>query len=511
MLDPKLLLARCLTLLYRESLLKNSTDNSIELVRTVLKDVQVVEHSIGLNEDKHIIVSLKATILDMCDTFKDEFELQDLVQRVRLNCEGDDKLFDALKTSLEIDYSESSLKKSVIAIRKQLDSHFREKEIAEAFRKASADITYNREKIADLSNYVAEFVTKIEPLTMVTKTNDPAVIQSLDFGDVEEIRKVFQSMNEEDGQGRVYKTGFKGLNEMTQGGLRGSQTTMRLGLPHKYKTGLGLSLFSQVLRYNKPKTKDKNKIPCMVRISFEDEMPNIVNFLFMQMKYTETRQYVDIKNFTPEEMSTYVMENLQRNGWRVFMLRVDPTGWTYKDVFNYITTLESMGYSVEGLWLDYMGLIPTTGCIQGQAGEALRDMLRRFRNFCSAKGILFETPHQLSTEAKALLRGVTTDSMFVKDIAEKGYAAGSKQLDQELDLEIYHHIFKVGKQAYLAVQRGKHRISTLIEDFMKFFILEFPTNLMPIPDDIHDDGPVMRRVGATNQSNKDDQELYTLK
>ena len=509
MLDNKVLLAKCLTLLYRENLLKNPNDSSVELVRNVLKDVQVVEHSIGLNEDKQIINGLKATVLELCDNFREDYDPVDLLQRTQINCEGDQKLFEAFKGGIQADYNESSLKKSVIAIRKQLDAHFREKEIAEAFRKASADITYNREKIADLSVYVAEFMSKVEPLTMVTKVKDPAILASIDMGNNDEIKKVFQSLSEEAGAARVYRTGFKGMNEMTDGGLHGVETSMHLGLPHKYKSGLNLTLFSQVLRYNFPKTQDKSKIPCMVRISFEDEMPNTVKFLFMQMKYTETRQHVNLDDFDHEYMATYVTEALQKNGWRVFMLRVDPTSWTYKDVFNYVTSLEAQGYSVEGLWLDYMGLLPTTGCIQGQAGEALRDMLRRFRNFSAAKGMLFMTPHQLSTEAKSLLRGQTTDAMFVKDVAEKGFAAGCKQLDNELDLEFYHHIFRHGKQAYLAIQRGKHR-GHMIEDDKKFFILPFPTNLMPIPDDINDDGPPLRRVGASSAVSKEDEDLITI-
>lgn len=509
MLDPKLLLARSITLLYRESLLDNHNDSSVEMIRNVLKDIHTSDNGIGLSEDKKIISGLKNTVLNLCDNYKETFDPRDLIQQVTIACESDTKLLEAIKTAIEADYNESSLKKSVIAIRKQLDTHFREKEIAESFRKASADINFNREKINDLSNYVQEFITKIEPLTMTTKIKDPSILSSIDFGENDAIRKIFQSMKDDNGQARVYRTGFRGLNEMFDGGLHTPESAMNLSLPHNYKSGMSLTLFSQVLRYNMPKTKDKNKIPAMVRISFEDEMPDILKFLFTQMRYTETREYVNFEEYESDFVTNYVTENLQKNGWRVFILRVDPTGWSYKDVFNFITSLEAQGYSIEGLWLDYMGLLPTTGCIQGNAGEALRDMLRRFRNFCAAKGMLFQTPHQLSTEAKALLRGQTTPAMFVKDVAEKGYAAGSKQLDQELDLEFYHHKFSHGKQWYLGIQRGKHR-SHMIQDEKKFCILPFPQNLMPIPDDLYDEGPILRRIGASTQMHKEDEDLTVI-
>jgi hypothetical protein len=507
--EPKLLLARSLTLLVRESLLKNQGDSSVELVRNVLQDIKIAEHSLSMNDDKALIQSLKTLVLSLCDHSRDDIDILDLIQQIEIITVSDPKLMESLKQSLTVEYNDSSLKKSIVAIRKNLENHFREKQISELFRKASADINFNRDKIANLSNYVQEFMTVLEPLTMDRKSSDPAIMGTLDFGNIEQVREIFQAAREEAaGAGRVYRTLDNGFNEMTQGGLR-PQASMSFALQHNYKTGDALTKYSQVLRANTPKTVDKTKIPCQVRISFEDELPNIVNFLFMQMKYSETKEYIDLKKYSTEEMSAYVEENLQKLGWRSIIIRVDPTAWTYKDVFNYITSLEAQGYSVEGLWLDYMALLPTTGCVQGNAGEAVRDMLRRFRNFCAAKGMLFHTPHQVSTEAKALLRGQVTDSQFVKEVAGKGYAAGCRQLDQELDLEYYHHIFKHGGNTYLATQRGKHRLPTNIHDDKKFYIRQFPNNLMPIPDD-EPDAPILRRVGASSKTADGDADLTLI-
>lgn len=108
-------------------------------------------------------------------------------------------------------------------------------------------------------------MSKVEPLTMVTKVKDPAILASIDMGNNDEIKKVFQSLSEEAGAARVYRTGFKGMNEMTDGGLHGVETSMHLGLPHKYKSGLNLTLFSQVLRYNflRPKTSPRSLAWCV--------------------------------------------------------------------------------------------------------------------------------------------------------------------------------------------------------------------------------------------------------
>jgi hypothetical protein len=105
---------------------------------------------------------------------------------------------------------------------------------------------------------------------------------------------------------------------------------------------------------------------------------------------------------------------------------------------------------------DYLPMLPTTGCALGPTGTDMQDMYRRIRNFMSAKKIAFVTPHQLSTDAKQMIRDGKAD--FVQELPGKGYYRGCKQIDQEVDLEIYIHIEKINGEAFLTIQRGKHRI-----------------------------------------------------
>jgi hypothetical protein len=137
--------------------------------------------------------------------------------------------------------------------------------------------------------------------------------------------------------------------------------------------------------------------------------------------------------------------------------------------------------------LDYLTLIPTTGCLQGPFGVDRKDMLRRMRNFCSARNIIFITPLQLSSEAKALIRNGTPEHTFVNDVAEKGYYDGCKSLDQDIDCELFLHLFMHKKKKYIAVRRGKHRIPTVISEEDKYFMLRFPDLNTPVLEDIHTD------------------------
>jgi len=109
------------------------------------------------------------------------------------------------------------------------------------------------------------------------------------------------------------------------------------------------------------------------------------------------------------------------------------------------------------------------------------------------KKITVITPHQLSTEAKMLIRDGRQD--FVKLIPNLGYTSSSKQLDQEIDLEIYIHIEKVNGKSYLTIQRGKHRGTGIIPDAQKYMVLPF-FDVGGLRDDINGPDSTLRKPGG---------------
>ena len=501
-MDNKLLLAKCLTLLYRESTLSDRVENSVEIVRTVLSDIKVMEVSIGINTEKEVVLALKDTILEMCGQPQDHtYSLPDLLQRIRINCGHDEKLYEAMAQSLKdsVSMDEKQIKHSIVNTRQSISNHYRTQKISALLRKASGAFTYEIDSIKDVNQYIAELTTELEALTIQTSAKDPAVMEEIDIHDETKLQQVFEAAKDNGSSSRIYKVLWDGMTEMTQGGFRAGETTIISALPHKYKTGTALTLFSQIARANTPKTQDPTKKPLLLRISFEDSLMSNLQFLYQHLRYTETGEDVDVSKIDTEEMASYVKMHLQATGFTIKMLRVDPTQWTYKSVFNKILDLEAQGYAIEVLMLDYMALLPTTGCINtGPSGTDLRDMLRRFRNLAASKGICLISPHQVSAEAKNMLRGGIPEANFLKEIAEKGYYAGSKQLDQEIDLDLYVHLFKQNKETYLAVQRGKHRLPTVIPDEKKSFYMKFPKK-MPIPDSKPGE-PIMRRISSVSET-----------
>lgn len=493
-MDNRLILVKCITLLYRESLLEQK-DSSADLVRTVLEDIKLPEVSLSLNQEREALMGFKDTALYLCSLSNQEtaVDKEDLLQRLKVNCANDEKTYEAFFQGIDKEMDEGSLKRTVLSMRKFLNDTFREKEITKLINEAYLKMKFEREKIKNVRNFVSDLRGKLEPYELEASRKDPAIVGSVDLGDESSLADVYRDVKEMDDATSLMVTGWQGFNTMIQGGFRRGQFTVIGALQHKYKTGFSLSLFKQIALYNKPCLINQNRKPCLVRISFEDSLQLNLQFLYQNLFENEHKQKAVIKDVTPEQMANYVKERLSVNGFHVKFLRVDPSDWTYKDIQNYILELEASGYEVHLLMLDYLSMVPTTGCTIGPAGTDIRDMFRRIRNFCEVRKIAVVTPHQLSSEAKQLIRDGHQD--FVKQIAEKGYWDGSKRLDQEVDLEIYIHIEKLNKKSYLTVQRGKHRIPTIIPDEDKYIVLPFG-DIGPILDDYNSTPIHGKKVGG---------------
>lgn len=494
MSDNRLLLVKCITLLYRESMISGKTENSADLVRTVMESIKLPELSLSVNHEKEQLMALKATLLYMCNSpMETVYEKDELLQRLKVNCSSDDQLYQALARGIEVDLDEASVKRVVISIRKFISDSFKETELISIITKAANQLRFEREKIKDLKHYVQELAGKIEPYQIDSSKVDPAIVESVDVDNLDELSGVYDEIKNDEDRTGLLVTGWQGLNDALQGGFRRGEQWVIPALQHSYKTGFTLSLFKHFAVYNTPHMKDHTKKPLLLRISFEDNLLSNLRFLYENLYENEHGTTPDISQLTSTEIAAYVKEKMQVNGYHVKFLRVNPSEWSLRDVQNTVLELEAAGYELHVCMLDYLPMLPTTGCEEGPAGHAMRDLYRRTRNFFSARKILLITPHQLSTEAKMLIRDGHTE--FVKMVVGKGYYDGCKRVDQEVDGELYLHIEKVNGQAYLTVQRGKHRGVGIIPDLMKYFVLPFP-EASSIRDDLGKKPIHTRKVGG---------------
>ena len=510
-MDTKLLLIKCATLLYRESQSPHHADSSVGLVRTVLENARMPEVGIGLNSERTIVSAIRDTVLEMCGNPSDyDYDKSELLQRIKLNCCDDEALYNTIASGFEEDLTDNQLKRSIISIRRSIGNHFQEEQIGMALMKAANKFRFQREKIGNVSDFVNNHIAELEPLRMLNNGKDPAIIRELDIGNEEEVAQAFDRVHIANDNTGILKLGWTRLNKMLQGGFRRGEAWMINALQHKYKTGFSLTLFKQIALNNKPTLFDVNRKPLLLRISFEDDVEANLQFLYQSLIYDETGVMPDVRSISSKEMASVVKERLQVNGFHIKMLRVDPTNWTYSHICSKVIEYESQGYEVILLMLDYLSKIPTTGCNNtGAAGTDQRDLVRRMRNFCNAgRKTTFITPHQMSSDAKQLLRNNIAEDQLVKEVNEKGYTEGSKQLDQEYDGIIHMHLFKYMKRTYLAFQRDRHRIPTILPDEHKYFIKQFPEKGAPIPDDTEDDDRSYSKI--TEVTAKETSELFAF-
>jgi hypothetical protein len=493
-MDHRLVLVKAITLLYRESTLPDKESNSSDLIRTVLGGLKLPEVALSVNPERQVLMNLRDTVQYMCDNPVDTiYDKEDLLQRLKVNCTDDEKLYEACMQGIERDMDESATKKHILGIRTFINNTFRETELINLIAKAAQKVKFQRETIADMRAFVGEFKATLEPYEMEANRKDPHVVGTVDLGDNASLTTVLTEVQEQNNDVSILKFGWQALNRMTQGGARRGEAICLAALQHNYKTGTGLTTFKQIAVYNTPHMINPTKKPLLLRISFEDSLPSNVQFLYQNIWQNKYGELPNLKKTKLLDMAEFIKAEMGVNGYHVKMMRVNPSGWSYRDIQNTIISLEAEGYEIHVLALDYLAMVPTTGCIQGASGDDLRDLWRRMRNFCSSKGITMMSPHQLSSDAKQLIRDGR--SGFVQAIANKGYYDGCKRLDQELDMELYFHIEHLNGEAFLTCQRGKHRVPTVIPETHKYFVMKF-TEKGCILDDVNGPDTSLRKVGG---------------
>lgn len=505
-MDNKLLLLNCIAILFHESRLQEDSESTKEVIREIITNIQTSDVNLGINTERDSIANLRNFILNMLDNPANyEYDKNLLLQQLKLATSSMPIFYEVIEELIYDDIEIEDRKRLVLNIRNSFRNYFQDFKINDILGKANSCFKFHRNTIKDVTSFLNGVIVNLEQLTNNKGDKDPAEVTNVDLDDLALMNDMFAEIQQNNDTNNIYVTGWTALNEMCQGGLRQGETVLQSGLQHNYKTGFNLSLFKQLCTLNKPKTKDPSKKPLAIRISFEDSVESNLHFLYQSLKYDDTRELVDTTGLSPSVMSSFLKEKLQATGFNIKLLRVDPTNWTIKHLTNKILELEADGYNVEILMLDYLAMIPTTGCINnGVLGSDKRDLFRRIRNFCAPRKILFITPHQLSTEAKVMIRNGVPEDSFVKEIANKGYYDGCRTLDQEVDLELYLHICKHNKETFLTVQRGKHRLPSIVEDEKKYFLLKFPRK-MPIPNDRPGEDQSLRSLRSTNSSLSNDE------
>lgn len=455
-MNPKHLLVTSIVLLFRESQQTNLTENSSELVRQVISEVKLPDHALTLDEEKGILNNLISTAHMMCgNSVKHLYDAEELLQRLRLDCGEDQTLYKSFEESISSELDDLKLKARCLNLKRSLKEYFDQKKVNDIINKASYSLKFKPEEIPNLRSFVEDVSNQLEKFRIKESTIDPAVISIMDFDNPDTIKVVAEGIKNREEGGSYLKTGFQLINRQTGGlGLRRGELVVVNALQHNYKSGLTRAIFASIAMCNTPVAAEGKK-PLLSIISFEDTNADIFEYLYKFIYENETKKVADLSLVSIDEMINYVISRLKSRGWHIDIRHVNPYVWSYRNLCDYVIEKEAEGYEMQLCCVDYLMKLPTIGCDGNAAGEALRNLFERTKAFFQAKNITLMTPHQISTDAKLMIREGRNN--FVKELPGRGYYAGSKQLDQVFDLEFFIHIEHVNGKAYLTVQRGKHR------------------------------------------------------
>lgn len=499
-MNSKQIVLKCITLLYREHQRANNSDHSSDMVHEVLATIKLPEVAIENDRTHHIMSGLKHLAEDMCaEAIGEPFDYDDLRGRLRIVVEDDDALYEAFEISTSEPYEGKELEKTCTRLKSQIRTYLSDFHIKQILGNAGKT-AFKATRGTNWREKAAEIAAELEPhLQGGEEIRDPSIVDEVEFDNVEDVARIFRESKLEESAEGIMTTGLQGLNRMMgreRMGLRRGELVCWGGLQHKFKSGFGLMLLAQIALHNEPYLYDKNRRPLLLVMSAENELQQNITWLYQYIKENETGEKVEMTKVDENEAAIYVTEKLQSRGWYVAFVRFDPSDFTYRNVYDEIMKYEGRGYEIGFCLFDYLNMISKRGCnAPSGTGSDIRDLFRRIRNFTSKKKITFATPHQLSTEAKNLLREGRDD--FVKEIAEKGYWDGCKTIDNEMDLELYIHIETVGEDnSYLTIQRGKHRKNAITPEKDKYCVYKF-NPIGTIPMDI--DGKDMSRKSVASE------------
>jgi len=378
------ILIKAITLLNREQALgENGTDNSRDLVITIVNMNNSSNEKLYDGGNSEIADNLKHLLKDMVD-HPDNYDQDTLVQSLELILKDNPALLKVVDKTINTELSVPSLKRTIISLRNTLNNYYKEQNIKSLFSTASYKMMMGNLGDDTINTYAEKFITNLDALMVSSKTNDPGIIDEIDLGDEDNMSVTIDRVKDQStGEGKL-KTGWKELNTMIQSGFRRTETVVINALQHKYKSGFTRSVFMQLGLHNTPVMDDPTKKPLLLYISFEDDADIMLDFMYKYLYYNENNKLPDISTTSTQDIAKYIKTKLSVNGYNIKILRVNPSEWTYKSVFSKILEYEAAGYEIHATFIDYLAKLPTTGCISGPTGTDLRDMFNRCRNFFSS-------------------------------------------------------------------------------------------------------------------------------
>lgn len=267
----------------------------------------------------------------------------------------------------------------------------------------------------------------------------------------------------------ILKCGWQALNRMigyTMGFPRGAFAAFA-ARSHNYKSGILMDITRWICTLNNPNISS-NEIPCVVFISFENE---IYDNLMKWFRSAYVNAYHDSSDhLTDDEIIAYVTEVYSKRGFRLLVFRRLGEMFGYEDLIRLLAKLKLEGYKVVGLLLDYLTLMKTDDD-KYNAAKQIQNLAQKIGNFCKHSGILGVTGFQLDTEADKIAASGRTNIVKQYRAAHLGDCKGLfREMEFLAYLEIENNHLGV---PYLTCALGKNRIDETVPAKDRYFAMRF--------------------------------------
>lgn len=479
-MDSRLLLVKAISLVYRESTLASQTSNSHQLIRDALTIMDASgDTTQTANADftgVNPLTELRTTLNRMLSHKGEEpIDQNELLQRLMVNTDGDQALYRGLEDGIKTEMSEQAATNYCRKQRHDIRLFIDESRAIDLIKTAYHMTRFSRANVS-VGDVIQEMMGKLEPYknlgsSEISKTRG---YSEVDIYDDQAMTDVFKDINEAASGKTGLQTGMQGINRLAgnSGKFGLGETILVPGSSFSYKTGTSKALVRQFAMHNTPVLKDPNKIPLIVFWSVEAENHATIKDVYRACWYLDHRDELGldskasdevdelyqnhVRDLTYDQMAAHVKANLGRNGYHVKFIRSNPADTDYVNILNAVDDWKSQGYELHAFVLDYMEKLNTRGCVQGVAGQDLKDLLSRLRNFFSVENILFLTPHQFNGEAR--LRRDNGEKNWIMRMAGSGtHYARCKDLYQEVDIELVVNCFTFNTTRMLEYYLGKNR------------------------------------------------------
>lgn len=463
-MEPKLLLIRAITLLFKESLIKDTQHRSIPLILEVINTIKLPETGAEFGGLRERLLELKKTVAWMCEsTDNGPFERGQLLQRIRVAAGDDDSVHLAFELGIGDGLTPEAtdeVQKTCGQIRYELQEELANKEFLEIatqmYRKAAfgqGPQIGTREFIRQMARQLDELAKRYGGAGKKIK----GMVDEVFFTNEETTAAIMARAKDSMSTEGALLFGQSALNDACYdhpGGLRG-EFWLVSALSHNYKSGFGLISFVDLCLFNKPWMLDEKKKPMIIHISTENTAEQNIMTVYAMLQERDTGVPCSTENVDPVYAAHFVREKLEANGYSAYMCKIDPTEMTVFDMFDLVERLEQDGFEIHGCILDYPSMFDKKGLENTTIGSDLRDLMRRIRMFFNKRKTLCMAFHQMGPQALQMVKQGIPDP--VKEWFQKNLYDGSSKLFQEVDVNIYLHIERIGNDSWLSMQWDKHR------------------------------------------------------